>query len=90
MSFTSAQLVRLPAPNAVASPQRVWRLLALTCLLALLAGCVTSPLPPSAGPWDMRALGKTPAVTWGETNGLVQELYYEGEPWNGKATRVFA
>jgi dienelactone hydrolase len=38
----------------------------------------------------MKALAQTPAVTWGETNGLVQELYYEGEPLNGKATRVFA
>jgi len=36
------------------------------------------------------ALSKTPAVTWGATNGLVQELYYEGEPFNGKPTRVFA
>ncbi len=51
---------------------------------------MTAPLPPSAGLWDMGALARTPAVTWGATNGLVQELYYEGEPLNGKATRVFA
>jgi len=51
---------------------------------------MTAPLPPTAGLWDMGALSKTPAVTWGVTNGLVQELYYEGELLNGKATRVFA
>jgi dienelactone hydrolase len=38
----------------------------------------------------MRSLATAPAVTWGETNGLVQEIYYEGEPLNGKPTRVFA
>ncbi len=38
----------------------------------------------------MRSLATAPTVTWGDTNGLVQELYYEGEPLNGKPTRVFA
>lgn len=31
-----------------------------------------------------------PTFTWGAANGLVQELYYAGEPLNGKPTRVFA
>jgi dienelactone hydrolase len=90
MSFTAIPFLRSTASHAIARHPRVWQLLALTCLLALLAGCVTSSLPPTAGPWDMRSLATAPAVTWGETNGLVQEIYYEGEPLNGKPTRVFA
>ena len=43
-----------------------------------------------SGPWDMATLRKAPSATWGATNGLVQEVYYEGEPFNGKPTRVFA
>ena len=42
------------------------------------------------GPWDTAALKKVPAATWGEKSGLVQEVYYEGEPLGGKPTRVFA
>jgi dienelactone hydrolase len=38
----------------------------------------------------MSKLAQTPTITWGETNGLVQEIYYKGEPLNGKPTRVFA
>ncbi len=38
----------------------------------------------------MKELSKKPNVTWGATNGLVQELFYEGEPFQGKPTRVFA
>jgi dienelactone hydrolase len=56
----------------------------------VLAGCVTAPWARHSSPWDLNALSKAPAVTWGATNGLVQELFYEGEPSNGKPTRVFA
>lgn len=42
------------------------------------------------GPWDLDKLSKAPAVTWGASDGLVQELYYEGEPLDGQPTRVFA
>ena len=59
--------------------------------VALFTGCTTPPAATRrAGPWDLDALSKAPAVTWGATTGLVQELYYEGEPLNGKPTRVFA
>lgn len=66
------------------------------CLLAalFLAGCQTSKVKPVAhtkvGPWDRETLYKTPAYTFGATTGLVQEVYYEGEPFHGKPTRVFA
>ncbi len=42
------------------------------------------------GPWDMGALKKVPAATWGDKSGMVQEVYYQGEPLAGKPTRVFA
>ena len=40
--------------------------------------------------WDMAALSVPPKATWGKKEGLVQEVYYEGEPLHGKPTRVFA
>ncbi len=58
-------------------------------VLALVVGCATAPRRHS-GPWDLPALSEAPGVEWGTTNGLVQELFYTGEPLNGKATRVFA
>lgn len=42
------------------------------------------------GPWDMAKLKQSPQAEFGAKNGLVQEVYYEGEPFGGKPTRVFA
>src|ERR1041384_1776570 len=59
--------------------------------LAVFSGCATLPTPSRhAGPWNLDALEQAPAVTWGASTGLVQELYYQGEPLNEKPTRVFA
>ncbi len=44
----------------------------------------------NTGPWDLPALKKVPTASWGATTGLVQEVFYEGEPFQGKPTRVFA
>jgi dienelactone hydrolase len=38
----------------------------------------------------MASLQSPPAVQWGASTGLVQELYYSGEPLDGKPTRIFA
>lgn len=62
----------------------------LTVVLVALVGCASLSRKPASGPWNLSTLAKAPAATWGPTNGLVQELYYEGEPLNGKQTRVFA
>ncbi len=63
----------------------------LLLLLAVLAGCATAPrITRHAGPWDLVALKQTPAAEWGARTGLVQEVYYQGEPFHGKPTRVFA
>ncbi|MEP6753873.1 MAG: alpha/beta fold hydrolase, partial [Chthonomonadales bacterium] len=40
--------------------------------------------------WDMGALSRPPIAVWGERKGLIQEVYYIGEPLNDKQTHVFA
>src|SRR6266704_2140233 len=59
--------------------------------LVLLHGCATAPRAARhRGPWDLAELKKAPAAEWGVRTGLVQEVYYQGEPFHGKPTRVFA
>ena len=67
------------------------RLVPLCLALLLVAGCA-SPQKSAhpAGGWNLAALKKAPVVAWGERTGLVQEVYYQGEPYHGKPTRVFA
>jgi dienelactone hydrolase len=76
--------------------QRPWR---ATCgfLSVVLLAFLTIPSRAAeparrrnTGPWDMAALEKVPPATWGAKSGLVQEVYYQGEPLHGKPTRVFA
>lgn len=43
-----------------------------------------------AGPWDMAKLAVPPKADWAAKAGLTQEVWYEGEPFAGKRTRVFA
>jgi dienelactone hydrolase len=38
----------------------------------------------------MERLQHNPSATWGRRSNLVQEVYYEGESFGGKPTRVFA
>lgn len=59
-------------------------------ILFLASGCVTPLRQSSVGPWNLIALSKTPATDWGQSTGLVQEVWYQGEFFNGKPTRVFA
>ena len=40
--------------------------------------------------WDMEKLGAVPKYEWGEQKGQIREVYFEGEPFQGKPTRVFA
>ena len=62
----------------------------LVLSVGLFTGC-RSPLPPrDTGPWDMTALKRAPQFTLGATTGLVQEVFYEGEPFRGRPTRIFA
>lgn len=54
-----------------------------------LAAETTARSAPFTGPWDLEQLKQTPECTWGETSGLVREVYYEGEPYHDQPTRVF-
>lgn len=62
--------------------------------LSLLAIAVTpaaQAAEPAAALWDMKALAAPPKVTWTEeTSYNAKALYFEGEPYKGKPTRVFA
>ena len=67
------------------------RLWFLWLALLLVAGCSSvSTTARHSGPWDLAALKQLPAAEWGGRTGLVQEVFYQGEPYRGKATRVFA
>jgi len=44
---------------------------------------------PETTPWNLEQLSKVPKFEWDEGN-QVRSLYYEGEPYKGKPTRVFA
>lgn len=68
------------------------RLFLLLLPLLVLIGCQTSHYSSThdTGPWDLHKLYKTPSVAYGAATGLVQQVYYEGEPFHGKPTRIFA
>ncbi len=60
--------------------------LASLSALAIRAAATQEPLPL----WDMQRLSAAPRAEFGARAGLVQEVRYEGEPFNGKPTRVFS
>ncbi len=62
----------------------------LVILVTMLSFTVSVRAADPSSLWDMTDLSKPPHATWGATKSLVQELYYEGEPYLGKPTRVFA
>jgi dienelactone hydrolase len=45
---------------------------------------------PATTPWDLAALSQPPKCEWVDRQGPVWSLYYDGLPYKGKATRVFA
>src|SRR5258708_7659562 len=66
-------------------------LLFLYLALTLMVGCTTAPKAGRfAGPWNLTALHAVPMATFGPRSNLVQDVYYEGEPFQGKPTRIFA
>jgi dienelactone hydrolase len=46
--------------------------------------------PRTSGPWNLERLRQAPRVTILEEGKSLTALYYEGEPYRGKPTRVFA
>ena len=69
-------------------------LLTFLVTLAVLTASVGAAPPDSTAPkrpvWDIAKLKEVPKAEWGKQDGLVQEVYYENEPLDGKPTRVFA
>lgn len=61
----------------------------LMSLLALQSRTVAAP---EVMPWDMKALSKVPKFTDDpeHSSGDVKALFFDGVPWRGKPTRVFA
>ncbi len=68
---------------------RFFRIPIVACLLFVFSSFVFAADPATL--WNLDdLLSKPPIVAWGEPTGLVRPIYYEGEIWNGKPTRVFA
>ena len=67
------------------------QLLIWSLALTFIGGCATAPKANRfTGPWNLKALHAVPVATLGQRTNLVQEVYYEGEPFQGKPTRIFA
>ncbi len=63
----------------------------LSPLILLVAAVPAFAQKPTTGPWDVKAIQSVEVKPeWGETVGNAREVYYPGEPFNGKPTRVFA
>ncbi len=62
-------------------------------LLALCAAVLIAPSQAAerhTGPWDIESLYRVPEASWGEPGDGLREVYFQGEPYQGKPTRVFA
>ena len=60
------------------------------CFLFLLLQVAARTPMPQMPLWDMEDLGQVPEHELGETDGNLREVYFRGEPYQGKPTRVFA
>jgi dienelactone hydrolase len=56
----------------------------------LVTACGAASEARFTGPWNMKALQQVPRATWGARTGLVQQVVYEGERYEGHPTRIFA
>jgi dienelactone hydrolase len=69
---------------------RVWTV-ALISTFVFALGCQTpKQQSANANPWNLQQLHQPPNVSWSIKSNLIQQLYYDGEPLQGKPTRVFA
>src|SRR5688572_20590334 len=71
------------------------RLFHVALILIFASTLGAEPLSPPAElpettPWDVKKLSEPPAFEWVDAEGPVRSLLYEGEPYGGKPTRVFA
>ncbi len=63
--------------------------LVMPCALAGEVAIRKAASLPASTPWNLEALSKTPQVEWRESHRS-RALFYPGEPFEGKPTRVFA
>lgn len=66
-----------------------WIWAGLACVL-LTTVCATAAEPERIGPWNRTQLFESPEYEWAETIDGVRSLFYEGGPYRGAPTRVFA
>lgn len=75
----------------------------ITCAIALLEAIPGNTLAqeennliraaeslPATSPWDLEALSEAPDFEWSDQASPVRSLFYNGESYQGKPTRVFA
>ena len=76
-----------------------WRLkFSVVCVLFLSAAMTASAADvivrsarlPETTPWDLKQLSEPPKFEWVDQKSNVRSLFYAGEPYGGKATRIFA
>lgn len=70
-----------------------WYVAAAALLLTMRAAFIAQALenePARVGPWNVTELRQVPAYEWGETVEGLRQVYYQGEPYQGRPTRVFA
>ena len=80
-------------PSARRSPlNKTWVSIGSILSAVLLLTSCSARRPPArtSGPWNLAVLQQTPVVTWGTFTNRVREVYYEGEPFHGQPTRIFA
>ena len=61
-----------------------------TLLFLLLANSVSHAADHNTGPWDLADLSKPPTIEWTDKSMQIRSLYYSGEDYRDKTTRVFA
>jgi cephalosporin-C deacetylase-like acetyl esterase len=59
-------------------------------ICVFLVNAKTFAQNPGSDPWNLERLREPPRVEWIDESGSVRSLFYAGEDYQGKATRVFA
>lgn len=75
--------------NRAASARLLLLCLVIPAFVARAAP-VRADEPRHVGPWDLSTLHERPDFEWVDGGGPVRALLYAGEPYRGRATRVFA
>src|SRR5262249_13345549 len=65
-------------------------LMSLSVLLGLAIAPAARGQVLTSGPWKLATLQQPPNFTWVDTAGPLRRIFYEGEPFLGRPTRVFA